>query len=144
MSFFLTLAIAAPAMSGPMDFAALDRAIERCERGTVLPVFASEAQRRSEFLTAVYEEQAAISAERIAAADKRRALREAAQSAAEGTAAAPHPAETDQALALVQLELDDRQRALDERRRLETIRQQAVDLKRQYFLSRCASGKKPK
>jgi len=90
-------------------------------------------------MTGFYQEQSAIAAERIATADKRRALREGA--AAPGAAATP--AATDQELSLRQLALDDRQRALDEHRRLETLRQEAVDLKRQYFLTRCAGSRRP-
>lgn len=51
----------------------------------VLPVFAAKAQRRSACIIKVYQEQAAISAERIAAAQSRRALREAALYAPAGT-----------------------------------------------------------
>jgi hypothetical protein len=120
-----------------IDFPALDGAIERCERATVLPVFAAEAQRRSAAVTAFYQEQVQIAAERIATASKRRALREGAKPAGQEVGGA-----SDQELALRQLALDDRQRALDDQRRLETMRQEAVDLKRQYFLTKCA-GKKP-
>jgi len=125
----------------PVDLPALDAAIERCERATVLPVFAAEAQRRSAAVTGFYQEQAQIVAERFATAGKRRALREA--TAAAVPAAPDASAPTDQELSLRQLALDDRQRALDDQRRLETMRQEAIDLKRQYFLTRCAANKKP-
>ncbi|AQR73120.1 hypothetical protein [Sphingomonas sp. LM7] len=134
----LVLAAAMPQTAQSMDFPALDTAIERCERAIVLPVFATEAQRRSTAVTGFYREQAQIVVERIALADKRRAIREGtAPPATEAIVPA-----TDQELALGQLALDDRQRALDERRRLETMRQEAIDLKRQYFLVRCGPGKK--
>jgi hypothetical protein len=137
MSFFLFLAATMPQIVESVDFPALDAAIERCDRTSVLPVFAAEAHRRSAAVTAFYEEQVQIAAERIAAAGKRRALREGG-APANGQSV---QAASDQELSLRQLALDDRQRALDDQRRLETMRQEAVDLKRQYFLSKCA-GKK--
>jgi hypothetical protein len=137
----LLLAAAAASAFAPMDFPSLDRAIEQCERGAVAPIFAAEAERRSAFWTAAYEEQAAISSERGGVIEKRRLLREAPR-AAGAKAEPPKAGESDQELALAQLALDDRQRVLDDRRRLETMRQQAVELKRQYFLTRCPSGKK--
>lgn len=140
MSFFLVLAAMTPQIVESVDFPALDAAIERCERASVLPVFAAEAQRRSAAVTAFYQEQVQIAAERLATTSKRRALREGAAPSATGHGAA---AASDQELALRQLALDDRQRALDDQRRLETMRQEAVDLKRQYFLARCAASKKP-
>ena len=129
----LALTVLATQAAPAVDFPALDAAIDRCERATVLPVFAAEAQRRSAAVTAFYQEQAQIVAERLATAARRRALREGAAVEAAGA--------TDQQLALVQLALDDRQRALDDQRRLETMRRDAVDLKREYFLTKCA-GKK--
>jgi hypothetical protein len=138
MTFFLALTATALQIVEPIDFPALDTAIERCDRAAVLPVFAAEAQRRSVALTTFYQEQARIAAERLATAGKRRALREAVPPPAGQVAP-----DSDQDLVLLQLALDDRQRALDDQRRLETMRQEAVDLKRQYFLSRCAANKKP-
>jgi hypothetical protein len=139
MSPLILLALAGQSV-GSIDLPALDAAIERCDRAIVLPVFAAEAQRRSAAVTAFYQEQAQIVADRLATASKRRALREGAAALATGQEA---PAATDQELALRQLALDDRQRALDDQRRLETMRQEAVDLKRQYFLTKCAGAKNP-
>ena len=136
----ILLASAALQIVEPIDFPALDAAIEQCTRDKILPVFAAEAHRRSAAMTGFYQEQSAIAAERIATADKRRGLREGA--AAQGATGAS-PAATDQELSLKQLALDDRQRALDEHRRLETLRQEAVDLKRQYFLTRCSGSRRP-
>ena len=136
----LLITIAALTGAGEMDFPALDAAIARCEREAVLPVFAAEAQRRSTFATAAYQEQAQISGERLSLAGKRRALRETTLKTAAAKAAAP--AESDQELALAQLALEDRRRALDDRRRLEDMRQAALDMKRQYFLAQCPTPKK--
>ena len=134
MPFFLALTAITAQIVDSIDFPALDAAIERCEKTTVLPIFAAEPQRRSAALTAFYQEQAQIAAERIATANKRRALREGGKPAAGQEAQTA----TDQELALRQLALDDRQRALDDQRRLEGMRQEAVDLKRQYFLTKCS------
>lgn len=139
MPFFLFLAAITPQIVETVDFPALDAAIDRCDRASILPVFAAEAHRRSAAVTAFYQEQAQIAAERIVTASKRRALREGSATPADGQSA---PAASDQDLSLRQLALDDRQRALDDRRRLEAMRQDAVDLKRQYFLSKCARSKK--
>ena len=142
MKLLYLAAAAAPALTASIDFATLDEAIETCRREAVLPVFAAEARRRSAFVTAAYQEQAEISRERAAIAAKRRVLREVALRPASGQSEAAKPVESDQELALAQLALEDRQRALDDRRRLETMRQQAVEVKRQYFLVHCATGKK--
>ena len=134
----LLLTLIAPAITASTNLSPLDDAIDRCQRELVLPVFAAEPTLRSVFLTSALNEQAAISAHRLDVAGKRRVLRENAS----GTARPPATAESDQELALVQLALDDRQRALDDRRRLEAMRHDAVDAKRQYFLSRCGLPKR--
>jgi len=119
-----------------VDLAALDEAIERCERSQILPVFASEAQRRSGVMTLFVQEQEQITTARMEVTNKRRWLREGA---AHSEAPEHSVAADDHELALRQLALDDRQRALDDQRRLEAMRQEAVDVKRGYFLSRCTS-----
>ncbi|MDT8760951.1 hypothetical protein MZO42_19805 [Sphingomonas psychrotolerans] len=138
MPFALLLAVALQSTE-PVDLPALDAAIERCERSAVLPVFAAEARRRSAAVTAFYQEQARIAAERLDTANRRRALRE---SAASQTPSSEAGGVSDQELGLRQLALDDRQRALDDQRRLETMRQEAIDLKRNYFLAKCPAGRK--
>ncbi|GAC1583963.1 MAG: hypothetical protein NVS3B5_18610 [Sphingomicrobium sp.] len=124
----------------PPDFYELNGAIDKCERNSAMPIFAGEAERRSAFATSIYSDQAAISAERIDFANRRRTIRES------GGRVLPRPANgervlSDQTLSLMNLALDDRQRALDDRRRLETMREAAIDLTRRYFLARCASTK---
>jgi hypothetical protein len=140
MLLALALAAVTTQIVEPVDFPALDAAIERCERAKVLPVFAAEARRRSAAVTAFYQEQAQIAAERLATANQRRGLREAPPAAAAPDQSTAGP--SDQELALRQLALDDRQRALDDQRRLETMRQEAIDLKRQYFLAKCMGNRK--
>ncbi len=113
------------------DFAALDKGVEACDRAVVNPMFAGEAGRRSAFLTDAFIEQDAIVTLRADIATRRRAIREG-----HGVSG-----DSDQALALQQLAVDDRQRALDDKRRLETLRVEALDAKRHYYLVHCASGK---
>lgn len=120
------LLLALLVLTKPIDFAALDEAIERCDRAAVLPVFAQETRRRSEFVSQTYAEQARISAER-------------AELAAARQATPPPGADV---IASRQLALDDRQRVLDDSRRLELLRREAIELKRQYFLDRCTTARK--
>jgi len=113
-----------------VDLAALDQAVARCDRSVANPAFASEAGRRSQFLLQTYRDQEAIVAARLGIAERRRLLREASRkSAAE-----------DHAIALEEAALEDRQRALNDRRTLEGIRQDAVDAMRRHFLSHCPAG----
>ena len=140
MSIILLLTLAAPNVAVRIDLPFLDDAIERCERGKVLPIFATEPTRRNAALTTAYVEQAAISAQRVDVAARRRLLRESALGKPAGTAP-PAAGASDAELALAQLALDDRQRALDDARRLEGMRHDAVSSKRLYFLSRCGASK---
>jgi hypothetical protein len=118
------------------DLDALDQAVARCDRSAANPVFSSEAARRSQFLLDAYREQEAIVNDRLAVADQRRTLREAA--------APTKPAEQKQLekqLDLQQAALDDRQKALNDKRMLESIREDAMDSMRRYFLNNCPAGK---
>jgi hypothetical protein len=124
----LVIAAAAP------DLAALDQAIARCDRTTVNPALSGEATRRSLFLTEAYSEQAAIVGGRLAIAERRRVLREPL---AKG---APKQVDTVATLESEAQALEDRQRALNDRRMLEGIRQEAMDAKRRAFLSNCPAG----
>jgi hypothetical protein len=112
------------------DLDALDTAVQRCERTAVNPMFAGEAGRRSQFLLDAYKEQEGIVADRLALADQRRALRESG----------PVKASDEKQLDLQQSDLDDRQKALDDKRLLENIREQAMDSLRHYFLLNCPAG----
>jgi len=113
------------------DLDAIDQAVTRCDRNAANPAFASETARRSQFLLDAYREQEAIVAERLVVADHRRTLREA------GTI---KPAD-DKAIKLQDAALDDRQHALNDKRMLEGIRQDAMDTMRRYFLANCPAGK---
>jgi hypothetical protein len=112
------------------DLDALDQSVAQCDRAAVNPMFAGEAARRSQFLLDAYREQAGIVADRLALADRQRAAREAAKI---------KPADQKQ-FDLQQAALDDRQKALNDKRLLEGIRVDAMDSMRHYFLLNCPAG----
>lgn len=121
------------------DLDALDQAVARCDRSTANPVFATEAARRSQFLLDAYREQEVIVGERLAVADQRRALRESTAPAKPG-----EQKHVDRQLDLQQAGLDDRQKALNDKRMLEGIREDAMDSMRRYFLNNCPAGRSDK
>ena len=121
---FLFLALASA------DLDALDQAVARCDRVSANPAFAGEAARRSQFLLDAYKEQEAIVADRHALADQRRTLREAG----------PIKASESKQLDLQDQAIEDRQKALNDKRLLEGIRQDAMDNMRRYFLTNCPAG----
>ena len=116
------------------DLDALDQAVARCDRNSVNPMFAGEAQRRSKFLLGAYRQQAAIVADRLALSDQRRTLREATD------LKTAERKDSDKQLDLAQAALDDRQKALNDQRMLEGIREDAMDSMRHYFLLNCPAG----
>jgi hypothetical protein len=113
------------------DLDALDQAVARCARTAANPVFSGEAARRSQVLLDAYREQEAIVADRLALADQRRAVREAG----------PVKASDQKQFDLQAAALEDRQKALNDKRMLEGIRQDAMDTMRRYFLTNCPAGK---
>jgi hypothetical protein len=116
------------------DLDALDQAVAHCDRKVSNPVFSAEAARRAQFLLDAYREQEAIVNDRLTLSDQRRALREATEM---------KPADvkqTEKQLDLQQANLDDRQKALNDKRLLEGIRQDAMDSMRRYFLNNCPAG----
>ena len=117
-----------------VDLDALDQAVARCDRTSVNPMFAGEAQRRSEFLLSAYREQAAIVADRLSLSDQRRTLREASD------LKTAERKDSEKQLDLLQAALDDRQKALNDQRMLEGIREDAMDSMRHYFLLNCPAG----
>ena len=114
-----------------VDLDALDQAVARCDRAAASPAFSQESARRSLFLLNAYKEQEAIVAARADIATRRRAWRESDKPAADD----------DKALKLEEAALEDRQRALNDQRLLEGIRQDAMDNMRRYFLTNCPAGK---
>lgn len=129
--------LAALALSTSADLDALDRAVESCAREVINPTFAAEAPRRSAFMTATFREQEEIVAARLDLSNRRRALREASVTSVKG-------GDSDAALSLAALALEDHQRALNDRRMLEGLRGEAMDAKRRYFLAHCATTKDAK
>ena len=120
------------------DLDALDQAVAHCDRRSANPVFAVEAARRSEFLLNAYRDQEAIVNDRVSLLDQRRAMRETLSA---------KPAEQKQAEKQFDLQsaaIEDRQKALNDRRMLEAIRIDATDSMRRYFLSNCPAGKSDK
>ena len=120
------------AASAELD--ALNQAVARCDRGLVNPAFSSEAGQRSTFLLDTYREQEAIVAARLDLSQRRAALREAG-----GIRASD-----EKKFLLEEAAIEDRQRALNDRRMLEGIRQDAMDSMRRYFLLNCPAGKTDK
>ena len=116
------------------DLDALDQAVTHCERAAVNPMFAGEAARRSAFLLDAYHEQEVIVADRLALADQRRTLREAADMKV------LERKQTDKQLDLQEAAIEDRQKALNDKRMLEGIREDAMDSMRHYFLLNCPAG----
>ena len=120
------------------DLDALDQAVARCDRGAANPVFSAEAARRSQFLLDAYREQEGIVNERLSLNDQRRALRETPP------AKLTEQKQAEKQLDLHQAALEDRQKALNDKRMLESIRQDAMDNMRRYFLNNCPAGKSDK
>jgi hypothetical protein len=120
------------AASAELD--ALDQAVARCDRNAANPVFSAEAARRSQFLLDAYREQEAIVNDRLAMNDQRRALRETP------SAKLTEQKQLEKQLDLQQAALDDRQKALNDKRMLEGIREDAMDSMRRYFLNNCPAG----
>ena len=114
------------------DLDRLDQAVARCDRGIASPAFSNESARRSEFLLGAYREQEQIVAARLDLAQRRRDLRE--------TSAKRNSGE-EQKLTLEEAAIEDRQRALNDQRMLEGIRQDAMDAMRRYFLLNCPAGR---
>ncbi|GAA3898387.1 hypothetical protein GCM10022276_16670 [Sphingomonas limnosediminicola] len=113
------------------DLDALDQAVSSCDRAAANPVFSGEGARRSQFLLDAYREQESIVTARADLSDRRRAAREAGSL----------KAADDKQMKLEDAALEDRQRALNDKRMLEGIRQDAMDTMRRYFLNNCPAGK---
>ena len=113
------------------DLDALDQAVERCDRGMANPAFSAEAGRRSSFLLETFREQELIVAARLDVSQRRASLREAGAIRASD----------EKKLSLEEAAIEDRQKALNDQRMLEGIRQDAMDTMRRYFLANCPAGK---
>ena len=113
------------------DLDALDQAVARCDRGMANPAFSAEAGRRSSFLLETYREQESIVSARLDVSQRRATLREAGAI----------KASDEKKLSLEETAIEDRQKALNDQRMLEAIRQDAMDSMRRYFLMNCPAGK---
>jgi hypothetical protein len=113
------------------DLDALDQAVERCDRGMANPAFSAEAGRRSSFLLETFREQELIVTARLDVSQRRASLREAGAIRASD----------EKKLSLEEAAIEDRQKALNDQRMLEGIRQDAMDSMRRYFLMNCPAGK---
>ena len=113
------------------DLDALDQAVERCDRGMANPAFSAEAGRRSSFLLETFRKQELIVAARLDVSQRRASLREAGAIRASD----------EKKLSLDEAAIEDRQKALNDQRMLEGIRQDAMDSMRRYFLMNCPAGK---
>ena len=107
------------------DIDRVSKAAVACDRPAMSRAWADEVKRHSDFVVSSLKDQAAIAADRQALVERRRKSR------------GPGPAEADAVLAEAASDLDDRQRALDDQRRLDTMRQEAVTYFRQIYLTRC-------
>lgn len=112
------------------DLDALDQSVTQCDRAAANPVFAAEAARRSQFLVDVYKQEEAIVNARLAIAAQRQALQQS------GT----HSAAEEKDLDLQNATLDDKQKALQDQKTLESAREDAMDAMRRYFLLHCPVG----
>jgi hypothetical protein len=120
-------------LAASAELQALDQAVAQCDRKVINPAFSSESDRRSKFLLDAYREQEAIVAARLDLSARRRLLREAE--------AKNNNAEEDRAIALEHALIEDRQRALNDQRMLEGLRQSTIDAMRRHYLTHCATGK---
>ena len=114
------------------ELQALDQAVAQCDRAVANPAFAAEAGRRSQTLLDAYQEQEAIVAARLSLAERRRVLREASSKKS---------AEELRTIELEEALVEDRQRALNDKRMLEGIRQDTIDAMRRHYLAHCPAGK---
>ncbi|MBO9579762.1 MAG: hypothetical protein J7498_02620 [Sphingobium sp.] len=126
---------AALSAEGP-DLAALDKAVARCDAKFMTATFSAEPQRRRAFAIDAYHEQESIVAARRALAMKRLAPVLVAAPAAGGPVPASN-ADLDREASLIA----ERQQELDDVRMLSSQRDQLLDLMRQQYLAKCATGK---
>lgn len=123
--------VAALLASTAVELDTLGAAVAACDRAVVNPAFSAEPARRSDFMRTTFREQEAIVSARHQLATRRHALRLRPNA----------PASELAALALEDAAVEDRQRALNDQRLLEGLRQETMDTLRRHFLQNCPSGK---
>lgn len=124
----LLAATALGAEDGDID--RLSKAALACDRTAMSRAWTDEVKRHSDFVVSSLRDQTAIAGDRQALVERRRKSRGAG------------PAESETVLTAVATELTDRQQALDDQRRLDTMRQEAVTYFRQLFITQC-NGRTP-
>lgn len=107
------------------DIDRLSKAAAACDRPAMARAWSEEAKRHGDFIVSSLKEQASIAADRQALAARRRLSRTIG------------PAESETALTAAAADLDDRQRALDDQRRLDAMRQDATTWFRSSYLTQC-------
>jgi len=117
--------------SASADLDALGNAVATCDRPMVNAAFSAEMTRRSEFMRQTFREQEEI-------VDARRALAQRRREARSGLATT---AESMDALDAEGVAIEDRQRALNDQRLLENLRQETMDSLRRLFLQNCSSAR---
>jgi hypothetical protein len=122
--------LSAAALAGP-DLVEVERAVAKCDGGAMTKIFGAEPQRRRAALIAVFNEQQAIVSARQALAQRRF---EAAGKPASPPDVAPIPAPN---FDLEAQALADRQQRLDDSRMLGGLRDNALDMMRQHYLTGC-------
>lgn len=108
------------------DLPALSKAVAACDRPGVARSVEGETKRHGAFLVDSFREQGEVAAARVDLAERRRALR-----------AGDKTVDTDALLGLIAQTLDDRQRALDDARNLDRMKQDAMGWFRQQFITQC-------
>lgn len=136
MSLAALFIAAALSTDGP-DLAAIDKAVARCETKVMSATFAAEPGRRRAFAIAAFEEQQAIVAARRALAARRLTPMLVAVPAAGNLMPPDDRAAIDHDGAM----LAERQAQLDDTRMLAAMRDQLLDMMRQQYLAKCATGK---
>jgi len=123
--------------SASADLDALGSAVTRCDRAVANPVFSAESGRHSDFLRQAYREQEALVGVRLELAQRRRELRERSAAASSAKEFAAEEANVVREEAAI----EDRQRALNDQRMLEGVRQDAMESLRRHFLLKCPAGR---
>ncbi len=108
------------------DLPALSKAVAACDRPAVARSVEGETKRHGAFLVDSFREQGEVAAVRVDLAERRRALR-----------VGDKTVDTDASLGLLAQTLDDRQRALDDARNLDRMKQDALGWFRQQFIIQC-------
>jgi hypothetical protein len=123
----VALSLAVAPMQDLMDFDALAGSIAKCDRTAVTNTITASTSRHSQFLLDAYKEQYAIAVARADLAERRRRLH-----------AKEAKVDTEDGLILLGEALDDRARALSDRRALDQSEQDMLGYFRTQYLRQCS------